>query len=164
MSGNKNSFKEFHDSGMIHEHIKIMSNNKSRSESNLVLLRKHDTKIDELSKVHSALIGLRSEMKHITIKLDDIKTDKEERERQFQLHKEERDAQLLMQQKQLEEQQKERQEFVKLITNASKEIALSNKKTWKDRFEDALAMVGLPLLIMSIVYMIFQALEGGVAW
>ncbi|MGM0409253.1 MAG: hypothetical protein ACQEQF_00720 [Bacillota bacterium] len=135
-----NHLKSLHDSEMIQGHIKIMNDNKNRSESNTHRLNKHDEKIEELSKVHSALNGIQTEMKHLSKKIDEVKTDKEVMEKNNKL------------------QSEQSKEFIMLIKEASSEIAKSNKKTWEDRIADWI----VPVILISALYMILQALNAGI--
>ncbi|MCF8012230.1 MAG: hypothetical protein K9L56_13220 [Clostridiales bacterium] len=131
--------KSKHDNEMIQNHIKIMNNNKNRSETNSEKLAKHEEKIDELQKVHSALTGIRSEMKNLSDKIDEVKTDKEALQEIY------------------ESRESQNKQFVNLIKSASKEIAESHKKTWQDRFEDAI----VPVILATLIYAIAKAFGAG---
>lgn len=130
MSANANGHR---DDEMVRQHITIMNNNKNRSESNTHRLDSHDRKIDSLFELHSALKSVQNEIKHISIKMDDLKVDKE-------LH-----------QNNLESQKEQNEALVKAITE-------SNKKTFREKVEDWI----VPILLISLTYMVVQAFNDGI--
>ena len=121
------------DEKMIHDHIKLMNDNQNRSQSNTHRLDTHEKKIDELSKVHAALSTMQTEIKHISSKMDNIAVDREVHQEQIKIQREQSQA----------------------LVEA---IATSNEKTIRDRIEDWV----VPVLLISAMYMVFQAMQGGV--
>ncbi|MDA3845498.1 MAG: hypothetical protein PF505_03000 [Vallitaleaceae bacterium] len=65
MDGHKN------DEEMVHEHIKLMNDNKNRSESNTHRLNRVDMEIDDLKNTYSVLIKMESKIENVEEKLED---------------------------------------------------------------------------------------------
>lgn len=139
MSG---EFQTKHEENMVYDHITIMNNNKNRSESNTGRLNKHEERLDELTRVHSALSGIQENMKNISEKIDNMAVDSN------------------LQAKRLELDEKK----LKLDEKKSSELILAlrevGKKTTKEKFEDA----SIPVALIIIIYIVLEAAKAGVVW
>ena len=138
------------ENGLIKDHTTLLTQLDERSKSNVHRLNKLDEKVDELSRVHSTLNSMQTEIKHISEKIDKVGKDAEHRK---ELREKELDAEEKIQKERILAEREKNEKLVQALENIG-------KKSNTEKVVDSLIPVGIVLAL----YLISIATNGGAFW